>query len=96
MKVDLRISIKDYRREINLKIKLMLVRLVFLAGCRRRFANHWLNQAKRSMPLCFGLARTCGVPRGRDAARCGRHEFAPDGSRRDCVPSMLVGTNGRE
>jgi hypothetical protein len=32
MKVDLRISIKDYRRDINLKIKLMLVRGVFL--CR--------------------------------------------------------------
>ena len=44
----------------------------------------------------FGLARTCGVPRGRDAARRGRHEFAPDGSGRDCVPSTPVGTSGRE
>jgi len=82
--------------EKNLEIKLISVQFAGFsyAGCRRRSANRWSNHAKHSMSLCFGLARTCGVPRGRDAARRGRHEFAPDGSGRDCIPSTPVGTSG--
>jgi len=90
MKMDLRISIKDYRRRKNLKIKLVLVQFVEFsyAGCATAPRKSLVKIMRSSaMPLCFDLARTCDVPCGRDAARRGRHEFALDGSGRDCAPT---------
>jgi len=89
MKMDLRISIKDYRRE-KLKIKLVVVFgspsfPVPVVGSIPQIAGQITRSG--AMPLCFGLARTCDVPCGRDAARRGRHEFALDGSGRDCAPT---------
>jgi len=80
MKVDLRISIKDYPRRENVKLP------NFLCHLSRAFRKSLAKSGESlAMPSCFGLVRTCGIPRGRDAARRGRHEFAPDGSGRDCI-----------
>ena len=97
MKMNLRISIKNYRCG-KIGTKLVLARLPSLqVPAAIKFCKLLVKSGERlAMPSCFGLARTCGVPRGRGAARRGRHEFAPDGSGRDCVPSTPVGTSGRE